>query len=173
MRAVIVPLSLGTFVTLPLGVLLVSVINAETMKHVIALSILAASLLLLSGWRPFLRDIPFAGWGLIGALTGLIMGATSLGISAALFLNSGSQTAKVARANFIVWVLFSDLLLLALFIAFQGFSVRSLPVIAAMAPAYLTGSLLGARLTGRIPERSMRQTILMLVGLTALASLIF
>jgi uncharacterized membrane protein YfcA len=106
-------------------------------------------------------------------LTGIIMGATSLGISAALFLNSGPQSAAVARANFIVWVFFSGLLPLILFIVSQGFSVRSLPAIATMGPAYLVGSLLGARLTRRIPERLMRQTILVLVGLSALARLVF
>jgi len=172
-RAITVPLSLGTFVSLPLGVLLVSVANPETMKHVIALCILAAALLLLSGWRPFVREIRPAGWAVVGMLTGIVMGATSLGITAALFLNSGPQTAAVARANFIVWVFFSDLLLLTLFIVSQGFSLHSLPAIATMAPAYLIGSLLGARLTRQIPERLMRQTILVLVGLSALARLVF
>ena len=54
------------------------------------------------------------GWAGVGALTGAVMGATSLAITAALFLNAGSQTAIESRANFIVWVFIATLALLAM-----------------------------------------------------------
>jgi uncharacterized membrane protein YfcA len=170
--AVTIPLTLGTLVSLPFGVLLLSTINPEIMKRLIALAILAAALLLLSGWRPFLRPIGITGWGSIGGLTGVIMGATSLGVTAALFLNSGTQTAAVARANFIVWVLFSDAMMLLMFGLFHGLSLKLLSTIGTMAPLYFVGSMVGARLHGSIPEKLTRRIILVLIAISGLAGML-
>jgi uncharacterized protein len=169
--AVTIPLSVGTCVSLPLGVLLLSTANPETMKRIIALAILTAALLLISGWRPFLRPIGALGWGSVGALTGVIMGATSLGVTAALFLNSGTQTPAVARANFIVLVFFSNALMLLLFVVAQGLQAHLLPTTAIMAPLYFIGSMVGARVIRWIPEKRTRQIILMLIAVSALAGL--
>jgi uncharacterized membrane protein YfcA len=156
---------------LPIGVLLLSSANPAIMKRVIALVILIAALTLLSGWRPFARPIGVLGWGAVGALTGIIVGATSLGVTAALFLNSGVQSPIAARANFIVWVFFANLAMLLMLAASQGVSPDLVSAVAVMTPLYLIGSMAGAKIIHRMPENRARQSILVLIALAGVAGL--
>ena len=169
--AVTIPLLVGTLLLLPVGVLLLSSANPAIMKRVIALFILIAALALLSEWRPFARPIGVAGWGAVGALTGIIVGATSLGVTAALFLNSGVQSSIAARANFIVWVFFANSALLSMLAASQGLSPDLFSAVAVMAPLYLIGSMAGAKIIHRMPENRARRTILVLIALAGVAGL--
>jgi uncharacterized protein len=169
--AVTIPLLVGTLLLLPVGVLLLSSANPAIMKRVIALFILIAALALLSEWRPFARPIGVAGWGAVGALTGVIVGATSLGVTAALFLNSGVQSSIAARANFIVWVFFANSALLSMLAASQGLSPDLFSAVAVMAPLYLIGSMAGAKIIHRMPENRARRTILVLIALAGVAGL--
>ena len=101
--AVVVPLTAGTLVAMPLGVLLLLKADPVLMKRGFSAAILSAALVLLSGWR-YRGTIGRIGWVGVGALAGVVMGSTSIAVTAALFLNAGSQTARESRANFIVWV---------------------------------------------------------------------
>ena len=102
-RSVVVPLTIGSAVTMPLGVMLLLVIDPAMMKRGLSLAILLAALVLLSGWR-YPGTITRAGWLGVGILTGLVMGSTSLAVTSALFMHAGGQSAAESRANFILWV---------------------------------------------------------------------
>ena len=100
------------------------------------------------------------------------MGATSLGVTAALFLNSGVQSSIAARANFIVWVFFANsAALLSMLAASQGLSPDLFSAVAVMAPLYLIGSMAGAKIIHRMPENRARRTILVLIALAGVAGL--
>jgi uncharacterized protein len=169
-RAVVVPLLVGTLATMPVGVLLLVAVDPVFMKRGISAAILVAALVLLSGWR-YRGAIGPIGWAGVGALTGIIMGATSIAVTAALFLNSGSQTAKESRANFIVWVFAATLALLAMLAVGTGIAASPARVIGILAPVYLAGSLLGTRLNKRAPEAVVRRAVLLLVVVIATAGL--
>jgi uncharacterized protein len=169
--AVVVPLMVGTLATMPVGVLLLVAVDPVIMKRGISAAILVAALVLLSGWR-YAGSIGPIGWAGVGALTGTVLGATSIAVTAALFLNAGSQTANESRANFIVWVFIATLALLAMLAAGAGIAATPVRVIGTLAPAYLAGSLLGTRLNKRAPEAIVRRAVLLLIVVIATAGLL-
>jgi len=168
-RAVGVPLVAGTLATMPVGVLLLLAVDPVFMKRGISAAILVAALVSLSGWR-YRGAIGPIGWA--GALTGTVMGATSIAVTAALFLNAGSQTAKESRANFAVWVFIATLALLAMLAVGAGIAATPARVIGVLAPVYLAGILLGTRLNKRAPEAVARRAVLLLVVVIATAGLL-
>ena len=170
-RAVVGPLMVGTLTTMPVGVRLLVAADPALMKRAISAAILVAALVLLSGWR-YRGAIGPIGWAGVGALTGIVMGATSIAVTAALFLNAGSQTAKESRANFIVWVFAATIALLAMLAVGAGFGASPARVIGVLAPAYLAGTLLGTRLNKRAPEAVVRRAVLLLVVAIATAGLL-
>ena len=168
---VVVPLTAGALLTMPLGVLLLLVVDAVIMKRALSATILVAALVLLSGWR-YPGTIGRAGWVGVGALTGVVMGATSLAITSALFLHAGGQSAAESRANFIVWVFLGTIMLLVMLTIGSGFDVALLPAIGVLAPPYIVGCVAGSHLVGWLPDALVRTAVLLLVVVIALASLL-
>ena len=168
---VVVPLTAGALLTMPLGVLLLLVVDAVIMKRALSATILVAALVLLSGWR-YPGTIGRAGWVGVGALTGVVMGATSLAITSALFLHAGGQSAAESRANFIVWVFVGTIMLLVMLTIGSGFDVALRPAIGVLPPPYIVGCVAGSHLVGRLPDALVRTAVLLLVVVIALASLV-
>jgi uncharacterized protein len=169
-RPVVTPLTIGTVVAMPLGILILSTADPLIMKRLISGAILAAALLLLSGWR-YRGRITTAGWMAIGGLTGVVMGATTIAVTAALFLNAGAQTAAEGRANFIVWAFLAGLALLGMVAITIGMSSSLFSVIAILGVLYVAGSAIGASLVKRAPDLVVRRIILLLVLCVATAGL--
>ena len=168
---VVVPLMVGTLATMPFGVLLLVAVDPMLMKRGISAAILVAALVLLSGWR-YRGAIDPIGWAGVGTITGMVMGATSIAVTAALFLNAGSQTAKESRANFILWVFIATLALLAMLAVGAGIAATPVRVIGVLAPVYVAGTFLGTRLSKRAPEVFVRRAVLLLVVVIAMAGLL-
>ena len=170
-RAVVIPLTAGTLLAMPFGTFLLLAVDPVLMKRGISAAILVAALVLLSGWR-YRGTISRVGWAGVGVLAGLAMGATSIAVTAALFLNAGSQTASESRANFIVWVFIATLALLAMLAVGIGIAAMPWLTIAVLAPVYVGGAFLGARLTKRASEAGVRRAVLMLIVVIAVAGLL-
>jgi uncharacterized membrane protein YfcA len=168
---VVVPLTAGAVLTMPLGVMLLLVVDAVIMKRALSATILVAALVLLSGWR-YPGTIGRTGWVGVGALTGVVMGATSLAITSALFLHAGRQSAVESRANFIVWVFAGTIMLLVMLTIGAGFDPELLPAIGVLAPPYIIGCVAGSYLTGRLPDMHVRTAVLLVIVLIAVASLV-
>jgi uncharacterized protein len=168
---VVAPLTVGTVAAMPVGVWLLVTVDPTPMKRIINVAILAAALVLLSGWR-YRGAIAAWGWAAIGAMTGVIMGATSIAVTAALFLNAGTQTAQQARANFIVWVFLGTVALIVLLALAVGLNAPVMWMIVILAPLYLAGSVLGSHINSRAPEHMVRRCVLGLVVVGALAGLL-
>ncbi|MFZ4806778.1 MAG: TSUP family transporter [Hyphomicrobiaceae bacterium] len=162
-RAVVVPLAIGSLLTLPIGSLALVSLDAEMVRRVICSAILVASLVMLSGWR-WRAELAPGQWVAVGALTGLVMGLTSLAVTAALFLQSGKTSAAEARADFIVWVFITSLALLAILTVQGGFPHGQAGAFLMVAPAYFAGTLAGARLHGRVSDATGRRVVLVLVA---------
>lgn len=168
---VVLPLTAGTLIAMPFGVLLLVAVDPVLMKRAISAAILLAALVLLSGWR-YQGAIGRRGWLAVGALAGFIMGATSLAVTAALFLHAGAQTARQSRANFIVWVFVATLAFLLMVAVGTNPGGRLLPIILVLAPIYLAGSYLGSRLNTHAPEAVVRRAVLILVLVIATVGLV-
>lgn len=171
-RNVVAPLAVGTLLTLPLGTYALLSLDGEVMRRVICAAILVASVVMLSGWKSR-AELATGHWVAVGGLAGVIMGITSLAVTAALFLNSGKSSAAEARANFIVWVFLANLALLSI-IALQGGGMPPALTTAFMAagPAYFLGTVIGTRLYGRVDDATGRRLVLLLVAINATAGLL-
>ena len=169
--SVITPLTIATLVAMPIGVLLLVFVDPAVMKRGISAAILVAALVLLTGWR-YRGPVGVGTWTAVGLLTGIVMGATSLAVTAALFLHAGTQTAKQSRANFIVWVFLATLALLFMVALGTGFDPNLVPVIAVLGPLYFIGTVVGSRLSGRAPELLVRQIVLGLVVIIAIVGML-
>ena len=160
---VLLPLLLGTMVTMPVGVKLLAETDPAIMKRVIGAAVLAAAALLLSGWR-YPWKPQRKTWIVAGMLSGLVMGATSLAVTVALFLSADRQTATQTRGNFIVWVFAATIPLLILLVVQGAVRAGYLQAIGVLAPLYLFGTMVGTRLQGVAPDHLVRQLVLLLAA---------
>ncbi len=170
-RAVVVPLLIGTTIAMPVGVHLLMSLEPLVMKRILCGSILFIALVLLTGWR-YRRAVGATVYTAIGAMSGFVMGATSIAAVTPLFLGAGSQTAAQNRANFIVWVFPATIWLLILLIVRDAFTAVNVIMIAVLAPAYLAGTMIGSRVHRDAADETVRRTVLALVIATATAGLV-
>jgi uncharacterized membrane protein YfcA len=162
-RPVLLPLVAGTIVAMPVGVKLMAGSDPASMKRVIGAAVLVAALLLLSGWR-YSGNPRSATWIGAGLLSGVVMGATSLAVTVALFLSADRQSVAQSRANFIVWVFIATVALLILLVAQGALQTGYLEMICVLAPLYLIGTVAGAYFQGRAPEHLVRRFVLLLAA---------
>ncbi|HEX5539785.1 MAG TPA: sulfite exporter TauE/SafE family protein [Methylophilaceae bacterium] len=170
--ATVLPLMLGTFVGMPVGVHVLLTVDPAAMKIVICGAILAAAFVLLSGWR-YRRPAGPGTFGAAGALSGLIMGTTAIAAATPLFLAASSHRAAENRANYIIWVFLATILLIVLLAWNSALAVGNIRTIVVLTPAYLIGITIGIRLHKRAKERTTRGVVLALVIAVALAGLMF
>ena len=171
-RSVVIPLTIGTAIGMPLGVEILLAVEPFLMKKVVCGSILAVVVVLLTGWR-YRRHPGTALCGGIGAVSGLVMGATSIAAITPLFLGAGSHTAAQNRANFIVWAFLATVLLLFLLAAHDVLTAGSALMIAILVLPYLAGVMVGSRLQRTAADMTARRVVLALIGATAIAGLVF
>lgn len=171
-RAVVVPLLIGTAAAMPVGVHLLLSVEPLLMKKILCGSILLVAVVLLSGWR-YRRPIGAPVYGMIGAVSGFVMGATSIAAITPLFLGAGNQTAAQNRANFIVWVFPATVLLIFLLTARDALTAVNAWMIAILTPFYLVGTLIGTRVHRNAADVTVRRTVLALIITTATAGLVY
>lgn len=103
----------GSLLATPLGVWALSAAPANAMRALVSLLVLVAAAALRSGWTPR-RKPHTAGILMVGALSGLLNGAASIGgPPVILFYFSSPRGVAVSRASLIAYFLFSDIIALA------------------------------------------------------------
>lgn len=170
-RAVVIPLTLGTLLAMPAGAYVLLTVDPVLMKRAICAAILAAAVVLLSGWR-YRRAINARIYGAVGALSGFVMGATSIAAVTPLFLSAGNHSALENRANFIVWVFLATILFLGILAVRGTLGAGDVVKIAALTPAYLAGIAIGSRLVRGTSDQTVRRAALALIITVALAGLV-
>lgn len=170
-KDVVVPLALGTLVTMPVGAWVLVSTDPVTMKKAIAAAILVAALFLLTGWR-YRKPIRLPVYGAVGGLAGFVMGSTSIAAVTPLFLNAGNRTATENRANFIVWVFLATILLIGLLGFKDALTEKDVAVIAVLAIVYLIGTEIGTRVHYRVDDKIVRRAVLGMVIIAATAGLV-
>ena len=163
-------LLLGTALAMPAGAALLLWADPTTMKRVISATILALALLVLSGWR--YRE-PLGTWGYtaVGALGGVVMGATGIAAAVPLFLNAGHDTGVQNRAHFILWVFAASLFVCATLLSAGHATEAVWTPMFVLLPSYSIGVFIGGRLLSRVSESALRRGVLCLVVLVAIAGL--
>jgi uncharacterized protein len=152
----------------PFGVALLSLANADLLRALIALLLLICCCALLAGWV-LERQVGALGQAGVGAVSGLVNGATAMGgMPVALFLAASSVSPRTMRASFIAYFFALDIFAASL-MARQGIlDSRTLIVALICLPGLAMGLWLGGRHFLRATEAQFRrQTLWVLIVLAA------
>lgn len=168
----VAPLLIGSVAALPVGVLLLTTLDRDVARWLIAGSVALALAALVAGWR--YRTTPGAGLSLsVGAMSGLYSGLAQLGGMPLAILWLGSQTgdARGTRDNMLVFFALTTIVSGAVFVASGVMRAEhgwtALPLIA----AYGVGVLIGVRSFGLATEQSFRRIAYGVIALSVVVAL--
>jgi uncharacterized membrane protein YfcA len=155
----------------PIGIVLL-LSRHEGLLRWLVLAVTTLTLLaLLMGWRRTTREGVRARLS-IGFATGLVGGATGLnGPVMVLFQLSSADGAARSRANTIVFLTLSSLLMLPLLAVQGGVSAQALWIGMLMLPAYGIGTLIGQALFAPALESLYRRAAYGIIGAAIVAGL--
>ncbi|MCG8544338.1 MAG: sulfite exporter TauE/SafE family protein [Alphaproteobacteria bacterium] len=160
---------LGTAIGIPVGLFAIVNLPADFTRAVVAVTVMAAGVLLLRGTR-LKTTFSKPGTTAVGGLAGLLTGATGIpGPPVFLYYLSTPLEIAVGRASIIVFMLGASLFGSA-FAAAEGLldldaAIRALLLL----PVVLAGSYLGAHFFGRAdPTRARRWVLVVLIGVGAI-----
>lgn len=167
-RPVVVPVTAAAVLMMPLGVVILNVVDGQTIATIIALIVLAFVAVLASGWRyAGAQRLPYSLG--VGAVSGVLISSTSIGGPPFLiYMMAGQQTAQQVRANIIVF--FAVLELIIPFVLWAGgkFDWGLFIQGGFYCPTYMLGAWIGSRLFRESSETLYRR--IALVILTAVAA---
>ena len=160
-------LLIGAVCGIPLGVAVLALGQPTLLRLIISAILLASCLALLAGYR-LTRPVGRTGEAAVGAVSGLVNGATAMGgLPVALFLAASAEKPAVMRATFIAYFFFLDILS-GLLLAREGVLGTGAVATAALAlPILAFGLWLGGRHFLGASEAQFRQHTLFLLILLA------
>jgi len=170
-RITVASLICGALITIPLGGYALLAFDATVIARTMYAVVGFFSIVLLLGWQYKKPLSPKQYFG-VGALSGVILGATSFGITALPFLYSGTNTAALGRANFILWALFCALIGFAIVAIGGRVGAAELWRALLLIPIYVVGTYLGNRVAKRIDDALLRRIVLVVLLATAIAGLV-
>lgn len=164
-------LSAGAVVAVPLGVLVLSLVPAEAFRYSVSFLTLGMLVLLLGGLRyrgAMTRPMIFGTGGMSGFLAG---SAGLAGPPVILLYMASPHPAQVIRANILLFLILSDVMLLAVF-AFNGYLVSTAAVTGAILTLpYLLANVAGAAIFAPERERLYRAAAYTIIAGSAILGL--
>ena len=167
----VTPLSIGGAIGIPIGAWLLVVVDQETIRRSISITVIFFAFLMLIGWR-YKGSIGPAVSAFAGGLGGLISGAAAAGGPAVImFLLAGPESAARNRAAIILYFIFTQAVALVVY-AFGGLITWKIFWIALpMIPTISLGTWIGERMFGRASDQLYRRialAFLLVIGLSTL-----
>ncbi|AZO81096.1 MULTISPECIES: sulfite exporter TauE/SafE family protein [unclassified Bosea (in: a-proteobacteria)] len=170
----VVPLLIAATLTLPLGIALLTWLDRETMRWLLALLVLAAVALMASGWRYHGKPgIPLSLG--VGAASGLCNGLASIGGMplAVFWLGAQRNDRHKTRANLQTYFGLSTVVSGAVLWAKAIITFTSLVMALPLFAVYGAGLWLGTHAFGLASEQTFRRIAYLTIFLSALVSLPF
>jgi uncharacterized membrane protein YfcA len=167
----VLPVLAGYVPALPLGIWWLTTGNVELLRWAISLAVLAAVVVLWSGWRYSGERSPAIAAG-AGAFSGVIGGATQLsGPPVVIYWLSSDVPAWQFRANVIVYF-FLTTILSGSAMAISGlFTLKAATYAVIFTPVYAVGVYAGQRLFPLASEEFFRRLAFCLILFAALSGL--
>ncbi len=157
--------------TIPLGSWILISLDVELMRRLIGAVVLLITAVLATGWR-YRGSRPVAATAGVGALSGLVNGATGMGGAPAIvYLLSGPDRAEVNRANLIAYFSIINTAGMITLIATGVINWDTVVRAVVGTPALLIGIALGAWAFKHANDAAYRRVavgILFLIGVAAL-----
>ncbi len=162
---------IGAAVATPLGVYILVLLPADTLRLLVSLMILVLSLLLASGWQYRGKTGPATYVGL-GLVSGVCNGAAAVGgLPVAAFLTATNLSMKSLRATLVLFFFATDIILILSASGHGLFTHALLLQSALMVLPMAIGIQFGGLLFARLPEQRLRRGVIGLLLLLALIGL--
>lgn len=162
-RDIVLPMAGASAIATPLGIVAVMMLDPQTGCRVIGLGVLACGVALMRGWRR--KGSPRLSITLlVGVLGGILNGLAGIGgPPAALWLLAGKEGAGRDRAGLIVYVALTQTATAILAVLTGALGVVEIERTLWLAPLYFIGTTFGARLFTVVPEKAVRQAVILLI----------
>ena len=170
-RVTVLSLIGGALITVPLGGYALLAFDASIIARVLYAVVGFASIVLLFGWR-YKKQLSATQFFGVGAASGVILGATSFGVTVMPFLYSGVNSAAHGRANFILWALFCALVGFTIVLVGGHVGANELWRAVILIPFYVAGSYVGNRYSMSINDEILRRIVLVVLLSTSIAGLV-
>ena len=167
----VLPLTLATCSTIPLGALILHYVEPVWLRWFIAILVLGLLAVLVSGWR-YRRQASLPLTIGVGLASGISGGATTLtGPLAIIYWLGSASGAAVVRANLMVFFLFTDGFIAVVYLARGLLTPEVIAIALVIALPFLAALTLGARLFRGASDLTYRRIAYAIVALAALVSL--
>ncbi|WP_375691496.1 TSUP family transporter [Pseudooceanicola sp. LIPI14-2-Ac024] len=164
-------LALAAVLTAPVGVWLLTVLERDLLRWLVALAAAVTLAALVSGWR-YRGRVGWPGLGAIGGAAGVLGGATGLtGPPVILFYLAGPSGAEAVRANTILFLAALEVGIIVNLFLRDLVTVDAIWLGLLLAMPYLMGVLAGQALFDPARERLFRGLAYAVIGLAILAGL--
>ncbi|MEX0370309.1 MAG: TSUP family transporter [Tateyamaria sp.] len=164
-------LLLGVAIGLPVGLWTLSFVNPDMFGWGVSAAILVLLAILMTGWRYRGAMSPGATTG-VGTLGGFLGGLAGIpGPPVILLYMASSKAISVIRANFLLYLLGIDVMMLAIFVAFGLLDPLAVVLGAVLVPVYMLANVAGARLFDPEAERLFRTVAYVVIAASAILGL--
>ena len=151
------PILTAMAVCVPIGNLLLFALDPNLIRRIIGWLIVGASILILSGWR-YSGPQGAGASATTGAISGLINGFVGLGgPPVVIYMLALKQTAAVQRANTLVFMAITSVLVLGSTFVGGGVTLENSFLGVLTAPFQIAGGWLGARLFLKLPAELFKK----------------
>lgn len=164
-------LALSSFVGMPVGLVVLNVVDDRTLRIVLGVGVLIATFVLL-------RDLTLEHVGppldyAMGFVSGMANASIGTNGPPLVFdLQSRGLAPNEFRGTIATVFALGNLVTLTLFLLDGKVTADALLATAVAAPAWITGALLGRRLQPKVPERHFRRIVLALLTLTGVSTIV-
>lgn len=168
----VTPMVAAAMVTVPLGSMLLVVMEEQLIRVMIAVMVLLGTAILATGWRVSGKGDRRPVALVTGAVSGVLSGAIGLGgVPVVMFYLSSAHRAEVTRSSIIMFLLVTVLVSLMTFMFHGIVSEQIVLRCLSLAPLLLAATWLGGRIFGRVSEARFRSILLLLMSAVGVATL--
>ncbi len=161
----------GALVGLPVGLWLLSLMQPEVFGWAVSVSVLVLLGFLVTGWR-YHGQIGARTTVAVGGLGGLLGGVAGIpGPPVIMLYMASAKPIAVIRANFLLYLLGFDMLMLAIFAVMDLLEPQSIVVGVLLVPVYMLANAVGARYFDPAAERLFRRVAYIVIAASAIIGL--
>lgn len=170
--ALIAPIGIAAVLLVPVGGLILLNVDATSVRRLIAVTVIVFCLALLAN-RRFRGNHRLSTSVALGALSGTLLGATSIGAPPViLYLLSGPDPIPVTRANLTLYIVLVSAAGLAMLTVAGLVDRASLTTAAMLAIPFAVGIVVGSRLFSRFSDQRFRQATVIFMLLVSVGILL-
>ncbi|WP_415403449.1 sulfite exporter TauE/SafE family protein [Tateyamaria sp. SN3-11] len=164
-------LLMGVAIGLPVGLWTLSFVDPELFGWGVSIAILILLAALVSGWRYAGPMGPrmIAGVGTFGGFLGGLAGIP--GPPVILLYMASAKAVSVIRANFLLYLLGIDMMMLAIFVVFGLLDRQAVLIGVVLVPLYMLANVAGAWLFDPKAERLFRAVAYIVIAASAILGL--